>query len=192
MVSMRGRPRTRVDESEATASTADQPKRVEAISRPPILPLLGGGLKVILRVDLASSKPVIREAMAKQQEFLVKMLEDRDVSNRRNEMVVENFVVAGSRGTGQGNPTEDPTAMDVRQGRRACSYKSFMCSKPPGFSGSDDPIACMNWIREIEQAFDLSECEEVQKVKFGSQMLRGPTLIWWNVTKSTLSTTVLA
>ncbi|KAI3758298.1 hypothetical protein L6452_05857 [Arctium lappa] len=53
-----------------------------------------------------------------------------------------------------------------RKGRRACSYKSFLCIKPPEFSGSDNPIACMNWTQEIEQVFDACECEEGQKLSW--------------------------
>ncbi|KAI3707604.1 hypothetical protein L6452_26230 [Arctium lappa] len=33
-------------------------------------------------------------------------------------------------------------------------------------------MVCMNWLREIEKAFRACDCEEGQKVKFGSQMLK--------------------
>ncbi|KAI3728939.1 hypothetical protein L6452_17584 [Arctium lappa] len=181
MVSTRSRLCTRADGVDPTTSTADQPGRVEAAEHPPIPPLLGGGPEIIPRVGLASSNPIIREvtpqsemlatmmlvmneAMAKQKEFLLKIIEDRGMSNRMNETVTENVVVIGSGG----NPTEEPTTIDVRQGRRACSYKSFLCCNPLEFSGSDNPVACMNWIQETEQAFDSSECEEGQNVRFGS------------------------
>ncbi|KAI3771901.1 hypothetical protein L6452_03073 [Arctium lappa] len=118
MVGTRERPRMRVDGLEATTSTTGQPEGVEVVVRPPVQQRLGGGPEVIPRLDLTSSHPVIgdanpqsellasvmlamREEMAKQQEFLLKAMEDRDVNNRRSETVVENVVenvVAGSGG----------------------------------------------------------------------------------------------
>ncbi|KAI3684865.1 hypothetical protein L6452_34092 [Arctium lappa] len=152
MVSTRGRPRTHVDGREATASMADQPERVKVV--------------------------MMNEAMAKHQESLLKIFDDRDVSNRRNETVAENIQVIVFGGTVHVNQTEEPIINEVSQGKRACSYKSFLCCKPPEFSGSEDPVACMKWIQGIKQGFNSSECEEGQRVRFGSQMLRDTTLTW--------------
>ncbi|XP_024992449.1 uncharacterized protein LOC112526393 [Cynara cardunculus var. scolymus] len=74
---------------------------------------------------------------------------------------------------------------------RTCSYKTFLCCKPPEFVGFDDPMACMNWLQEIEQAIRACDCDEGQKVKFGSQMLRGAALTWWNIVISTIEVTEL-
>ncbi|KAI3706396.1 hypothetical protein L6452_24108 [Arctium lappa] len=208
MVNTRGRPRTRVDGLEATASTADQPKGVEVVVRPPIPQILGGGPEVIPRVDLASSHPVIRDAsspselmanmmlamreeMAKQQEFLLKVIEDRDVNNRRSETVVEN-IVAGSGGAGTGVRVEERRIVNASGSGKSCSYKSFLGCGPPEFSGSDDPVLCVKWIRAVEQAFGSSECGDDQRVRFGTQLLRDTALIWWNVFQSTLTPAVLA
>ncbi|XP_024962213.1 uncharacterized protein LOC112502502 [Cynara cardunculus var. scolymus] len=90
--------------------------------------------------------------MAQQQEFFMKLWEDRDVNNCKHEVVAEN---------------------------------------PPEFMGSDDPVACMNWLQEIEQALRACDCDEGQKVKFGSQMLRGAALTWWNIVISTIEVTEL-
>ncbi|XP_024965139.1 uncharacterized protein LOC112505465, partial [Cynara cardunculus var. scolymus] len=49
----------------------------------------------------------------------------------------------------------------------------------------------MNWLREIEQAFRACDCDEGQKAKFGSQMLRGTALTWWNIVISTIDGTEL-
>ncbi|KAI3758747.1 hypothetical protein L6452_06319 [Arctium lappa] len=134
---MRGRPRTPVDGLEATTSTADQPEGVEVVVRPPIPQILGGGLEVILRVDLASSHPVIRDAsspselmssmmlamreeMAKQQEFLLKVIEDHDVNNRRSETVVEN-IVAGPGDVGVGVRAEEHGIIGAPGNRKSCS-----------------------------------------------------------------------
>ncbi|KAI3701800.1 hypothetical protein L6452_27151 [Arctium lappa] len=166
MVSTRGRPHTRVDGVEATTSTTDQSGRAEVVVRPSVQPDLGGGPEVIPQVDMASSHPVIRDAnsqsklmanmmlvmnevMAKQQEFLLKVIEDRDVSNQRNETIAENIEVIGSGGTGHVIRTEEPITTEAR---------------PPEFSGSEDPVACIKWIQGIEQAFGLSECGDDQKL----------------------------
>ncbi|KAI3696894.1 hypothetical protein L6452_29499 [Arctium lappa] len=208
MVGTRGRPRARVDGQEATASTAGQPEGVEVIVRPPVQQVLGGGPEVIPRVDLASSHPVIgdanpqsellasvmlamREEMAKQQEFLLKAMEDRDVNHRRSETVVENAVV------GSGNDGIRVTAVERRSSeapgnRKGCSYKSFLGCGPPEFFGSDDPVVCVKWIRAVEQAFGSSECGDDQRVRFGTQLLRDTALIWWNIIQTTLSPEVLA
>ncbi|KAI3746349.1 hypothetical protein L6452_08779 [Arctium lappa] len=208
MVNTRGRPRTGVDGLEAKTSTADQPEGVEVVVRPPIPQILGGGPEVIPRVDLASSHPVIRDAsspselmasmmlamreeMAKQQEFLLKVIEDRDVNNRRSETVVEN-IVAVSGGTGTGVRVEERRIGNAPGSGKSCSYKSFLGCGPPEFSGSDDPVMCVKWIRAVEQAFGSSECGDEQRVQFGTQLLRDTALIWWNVIQSTLSPAVLA
>ncbi|KAI3685416.1 hypothetical protein L6452_34658 [Arctium lappa] len=177
MVSTRGRPRMRVDGVETTTSTAHQPGRVEVVVRPSVQPVLGGGPEVIPQVDLALSHPVI---------------EDHDVSNKRIETIAENIEVIGSGGTGHVIRTEEPITVEARQGKIACSYKTFLCCRPPEFSGSEDPVACIKWIQEIEQAFGSSKCGDDQKVRFSSQMLRDTALTLWNVTQSTLSPTVLA
>ncbi|KAI3735710.1 hypothetical protein L6452_15220 [Arctium lappa] len=179
MVNTRGRPRTCVDGLEATASTANQPEGVEVVVRPPIPQILGGGPEVIPRVDLASSHPVIRDAsspselmasmmlamreeMAKQQEFLLKVIEDRDVNNRRSETVVEN-IVAGSGGAGTGVRVEEHRIVNA--------------------SGSG---------KTVEQDFGSSECGDDERVWIGTQLLRDIALIWWNVIQSTLTPAVLA
>ncbi|KAI3771737.1 hypothetical protein L6452_02904 [Arctium lappa] len=41
-------------------------------------------------------------------------------------------------------------------------------------------------------SYKSSDCEERQKVKYGSQLLRGTTLTWWNVFTSTIEESVLA
>ncbi|KAI3747042.1 hypothetical protein L6452_09485 [Arctium lappa] len=80
----------------------------------------------------------------------------------RIETVAENVAV-GSGGTSNAFRTEEHSIADAPRGAKTCSYKTFLCSKPPEFSGSDDPVVCLNWIQEIEQAFESSECGEEQK-----------------------------
>ncbi|KAI3707648.1 hypothetical protein L6452_26275 [Arctium lappa] len=171
MVNTRNRP----EGQDATASTADQPRVANNELPPPLVNALGGGPEFIPHRNIATTHPVMEEvtpktrmmdrmmqamnaAMAQQQEMFMKLLEDRDASNRRPETVEENVILAGSR----------------------------------EFKGTDDPLVCMNWVREMEQAFRSSECGESQKAIFGSQMLRGTALSWWNVYSSSVEATVLA
>ncbi|KAI3698051.1 hypothetical protein L6452_31161 [Arctium lappa] len=111
---------------------------------------------------MAIMMQAMNSTMSKQQEFFMKILEDKDASNRRNKMVMENVLIVGSGGTGNAIQTDELANNDTCRGEMTCSYKSFLCSKPPEFAGSDDPVACMNWIWEKEQAFGANECDESQ------------------------------
>ncbi|KAI3678392.1 hypothetical protein L6452_37682 [Arctium lappa] len=181
MVNTRGRPHTRVDGMEATASTADRPEGVEVVVRPPVQQ----------SELLASVMLAMREEMAKQQEFLLKAMEDRDVNHRRSETVVENVVV-GSGDEGIRVTAVERRSSEAPGNRKSCSYKSFLSRGPPEFFGSDDPAVCVKWIRAVEQAFGSSECGDDQRVRFDTQLLRDTALIWWNIVQSTLSPEVLA
>ncbi|XP_024969588.1 uncharacterized protein LOC112508954 [Cynara cardunculus var. scolymus] len=118
----------------------------------------------------------MNRAMVQQQEFFMNLLEDRDTNNRKHEAIAENELAT----------------IEARQVGRVCSYKTLLSCKPPEFVGSDDPVACMNWLREIEQAFRACDYDEGQKEKFGSQILRGAALTWWNIVISTIEVKELA
>ncbi|GJT21047.1 zinc finger, CCHC-type, retrotransposon gag domain protein [Tanacetum coccineum] len=45
-----------------------------------------------------------------------------------------------------------------------CSYKSFLNCKPSEFHGYSDPVIVTNWLREIEDIFEISECSNRQMV----------------------------
>ncbi|KAJ9539526.1 hypothetical protein OSB04_032259 [Centaurea solstitialis] len=47
--------------------------------------------------------------------------------------------------------------------------------------GEKDPIISSRWISEVEGAFLTSFCSAEVKVRFASNLLRGPTKDWWNV-----------
>ncbi|XP_024965789.1 uncharacterized protein LOC112505989 [Cynara cardunculus var. scolymus] len=209
MVNTRSRRDTSPEGHAVTESTADQPPRITISRVHPRQDTWGGGVEQVPQVDLATTNPIMEEetpesrmmgtmmnamnrAMAQQQEFFMKLLEDRDANNRKHEAVAENVTIVGSEGTGNGIPTQELATIDARQVGRICSYKTFLSCKPSEFDGSDDPVACMNWLREIEQAFRGCDCDEGEKTRFGSQMLRGAALTWWNIVISTLETTELA
>ncbi|KAJ9552749.1 hypothetical protein OSB04_016794 [Centaurea solstitialis] len=195
-----------------TASTADQQVRVETVESPPRLPVLGGGPEHVPRVNLEDPNPVltevtpemrmfdnvmkaVNEAMSKQQESFMKMLEDRDTSNRRHETVGENAATASGDAevvvvTEETRVTGDK---EKEKGKaKGCSYKNFLGCKPPEFRGCTDPVVCLYWLREMEMAFEASECDSSQRVKFASHLLKGEALTWWNLTRSSLTPEVYA
>ncbi|KAI3706970.1 hypothetical protein L6452_25092 [Arctium lappa] len=137
---------------------------------------------------MANVMQMVMTAMEKQQEVFLKMLEDRDASLRRHGAVEENVLT----GSGGGVRTEEHKVVGALKGRKSCFYKYFLGCGPLEFSGSEDPVACVKWIRAVEQAFGSSECGDDQRVRFGTQLLRDTTLTWWNIVQSTLSPTVLA
>ncbi|KAJ9564428.1 hypothetical protein OSB04_000394 [Centaurea solstitialis] len=195
---------------ELTASTADQHDRVDAVESPPRPLILGGGTERVPRVNREDPNPVltegtpetrmldnvmkaVNEAMSKQQESFMKMLEDRDASHRRHEAVGENAGI-GSGDAAVVVVTEE-TRMTEDKGKakgKGCSYKNFLGCKPPEFRGCNEPITCLYWLREIEMAFEASECEDSQRVKFASHLLKGEALTWWNLTRTSLTPKVLA
>ncbi|KAJ9542143.1 hypothetical protein OSB04_028649 [Centaurea solstitialis] len=193
-----------------TASTADHHARTDAVESPPRPSVLGGRTEFIPRVNLEDRNPVITEvtpemrifdnvmkavteAMTKQQESFARMLEERDTSHRRHEAVGENA------GIGPGNAAvvvvteETQTIGDKEKAKgKGCSYKNFLGCKPPEFRGCNEPITCLYWLREMEMAFEASECDDSQRVKFASHLLKGEALTWWNLTRTSLTPEVLA
>ncbi|KAI3702884.1 hypothetical protein L6452_28637 [Arctium lappa] len=204
MVNTRSRP----EGQEADIPTADHPLATVVGKTVRVSNVLGGGPEHIPRRNLEADEPIIEEvtaetrmmdrmmlamnmAMAQQQEVFLKLLEDRDANNRRHETVGENVIVAGSGGTG---PVISPVltaTLGVSQATRSCTFKTFLGCRQPEFKGSDNPLDCMAWVREMEQAFRSSKCGEEQRVIFGSRLLRGIALTWWDVYSTSLEPAVL-
>ncbi|KAI3692405.1 hypothetical protein L6452_32220 [Arctium lappa] len=208
MVNTRGRPLGDGDLRDVSSREPNPVVRTSAVVPPGMPPIFTGGVEPEPRVELASTDPVVSvanpqadmmasvmqmvtSAMEKQQEAFLKMLEDREPSYKRPEAVEEN-VVGGSGGIENRVRSEEHRVIGTSKGGKSCSYKSFLGCGPPEFSGSEDPITCIKWIRAVEQAFGSSECGDDQRVRFGTQLLRDTALTWWNVIQSTLSPTVLA
>ena len=149
-------------------------------------------MKVVTEA-MAKQQESVNEAMAKQRESFAKMLEDRDTSQRRHETVEENV------GTGPGIAeaivvTEETLVTGNREKGKAkgCSFKGFLGCKPSEFRGTTEPATCLHWLQEVEMAFEASECDDSQRVRFASQLLKGEALAWWNLTRVALSPNVLA
>ncbi|CAA0817011.1 Unknown protein, partial [Striga hermonthica] len=50
----------------------------------------------------------------------------------------------------------------------------------PNFTGVEGPQAVAEWIRQLEQNFDLLQCTDAQKVVCGRYMLKGDAALWWS------------
>jgi hypothetical protein len=64
---------------------------------------------------------------------------------------------------------------NVNQGRRGrnnkgeTTYVDFTYTRPPVFLKADEPLEADDWLRTIEQKFDLLQCIEYQKPVFVAQ-----------------------
>jgi hypothetical protein len=65
------------------------------------------------------------------------------------------------------------------QGPREPSYLDFSETRPPLFVKAEDPLEADEWIRVMEQKFELIRCTETQKSLFTAQQLGGPASTWW-------------
>ena len=55
----------------------------------------------------------------------------------------------------------------------------FTDTKPPVFTKADEPLEADDWLRTMEQKFDLIHCTEFQKPVFATQQLRGAAGAWY-------------
>ena len=55
----------------------------------------------------------------------------------------------------------------------------FTDTKPPVFTKADEPLEADDWLRTMEQKFDLIHCTEFQKLVFAAQQLRGAAGAWY-------------
>ncbi|XP_006586526.1 uncharacterized protein [Glycine max] len=62
----------------------------------------------------------------------------------------------------------------------------FQRNNPPTFKGSYDPEGAEAWLREIERIFQLTECQDHQKVLFATHMLADEVEYWWENTRPRL------
>ena len=75
---------------------------------------------------------------------------------------------------------------NMMQGNRGCNhprneamYVDFTYTRPPVFTKADEPLEADDWLRTMEQKFDLIPCTEYQKPVFAAQQLRGAAGAWW-------------
>jgi hypothetical protein len=63
--------------------------------------------------------------------------------------------------------------------RNKTTYVDFTDTRPLVFTRADEPLEADDWLRTIEQKFDLMDCSEYQKSVFAAQQLRGAAGAWW-------------
>ena len=62
--------------------------------------------------------------------------------------------------------------------RQEATYVDFTDTRPPVFTKADEPLEVDDWLRTMEQKFDLIPCTEYQKPAFAAQQLRGAASAW--------------
>ncbi|GKE30824.1 hypothetical protein Tco_1446208, partial [Tanacetum coccineum] len=85
--------------------------------------------------------------------------------------------------TRAGSPAGSPAAAPVSQ---ECTFAGLMKCGPTQFHGTEGDVGLCHWFEMIENTFEISECAEGMKVKFGTATLHGRALTWWNSQIATL------
>ena len=71
-------------------------------------------------------------------------------------------------------------------------FREFSNTKPPEFDGTQDPIAAMRWVSDIEGCFYTCSCPEHLRVRFALNQLRLGAKDWWKFTTAHYSPAELA
>ena len=79
---------------------------------------------------------------------------------------------------------QNQQASHLNHGRRnngndETTYIDFTDTRPPVFSKAEEPLEADDWLRTIEQKFELIHCTEIQKPRFVAQQLWGAAGAWW-------------
>jgi hypothetical protein len=56
----------------------------------------------------------------------------------------------------------------------------FLCTKPPTFSHSVEPMDANDWLRTVEKKLQVVQCNNREKVLLASHQLIEPTADWWD------------
>ena len=64
-------------------------------------------------------------------------------------------------------------------GNGKSTYIDFTDTRPPVFSKAEEPLEADDWLRTVEQKFELIHCTEIQKPRFAAQQLQGAAGAWW-------------
>jgi len=57
--------------------------------------------------------------------------------------------------------------------------ETFLRNHQPTFKGRYDPDGAQTWLKGIERIFRVMQCNEVQRVRFGTHMLAEEADDWW-------------
>ena len=69
------------------------------------------------------------------------------------------------------NPVQEPTVKDM-----ICQFNEL---KPPKFQGGSDPLKYEEWMRRMENLFEIMECPVRYKVALTTYQLEGEVEYWW-------------
>ena len=73
------------------------------------------------------------------------------------------------------NQVQEPTAMDM--------IYQFNKLKPPKFQGGADPLKYEEWMRRLENLFEIMECPDCYKVALATYQFEGEVEYWWGTVK---------
>jgi len=73
------------------------------------------------------------------------------------------------------NPVQEPTVMDM-----ICQFNKL---KPPKFQGGSDPLKYEEWMRRMENPFEIMECPTRFKVALATYQFEGEVEYWWGTVK---------
>ncbi|XP_024199937.1 uncharacterized protein LOC112203162 [Rosa chinensis] len=59
------------------------------------------------------------------------------------------------------------------------------------FHGSMDYMVADQWVEDMETYFEMMDCNEIEKRKLATFMLKSEARVWWNYTQKTIDVTTL-
>ncbi|XP_062028985.1 uncharacterized protein LOC133744991 [Rosa rugosa] len=59
------------------------------------------------------------------------------------------------------------------------------------FHGSMDYMVADQWVEDMENYFEMMDCNEIEKRKLATFMLKGEARVWWNCMQKTIDVTTL-
>ncbi|KAJ9557883.1 hypothetical protein OSB04_012497 [Centaurea solstitialis] len=122
-------------------------------------------------VDMESLREIIGAEVAQVMHETLPGLFEQIKGELAKTVISQVEAAMASRASGSGSS----------QTSRVTSYKDFTACQPPFFQGQKNPIASTHWLTEMEGAFLTSSCSAEVKVRYASNLLRGPAKDWWNI-----------
>ncbi|KAI3716024.1 hypothetical protein L6452_23066 [Arctium lappa] len=162
MVNTRSHP----EGQEADIPTADHPLATVVGETIRVSNVLGGGPEHIPRRNLEANEPIIEEVTAESR-------------------MIDRMMLAMNRAMAQ----QQEVFLKLLEDRDTNNRRPETVGENVIVAGSGGTGPVISPV--MEQAFRSSECGEEQRVIFGSRMLRGIALTWWDVYSASLEPTVL-
>ena len=73
------------------------------------------------------------------------------------------------------DPMPEPTALEM-----ICKFNKL---KPPKFGGGTDPLAYEEWLRRMENLFEVVDCPEGSKERLATHQFEKEAEFWWETVK---------